>query len=110
MENIERNKTLMGFFPEDDTFIVELKFTKDNIDIASKILDCALNNKEILPDLKVEKLYRSIETSDSVLNIKKRQLLNEMSNLMEQFKQDIKDFTLEEIKPSKYGIESIGKN
>lgn len=38
----DRNNTLMGYFPENESFIVELKFTKDNNETAAKLLRSAV--------------------------------------------------------------------
>lgn len=109
-EKIDRNDTLMGYFPENnESFIVELKFTKDNNETASKLLRSAVKGEEILPDLKVDKLYRSVETIGTVTNIKKRDVLNETIKAIDNLKNELIDFKFEEIKPSEYGTEHIGR-
>lgn len=65
----------MGFFPENESFIVELKFTKDNNETAAKLLRSAVDGIELLPDLVISKLYRGIETINTVTNIKKEKYL-----------------------------------
>lgn len=105
----DRNNTLMGYFPENESFIVELKFTKDNNETAAKLLRSAVDGIELLPDLVISKLYRGIETINTVANIKKREVFNEMEKALEQFKQDIINFKFEEIDTKKYGTEYIGK-
>lgn len=105
----DRNDTLMGFFPENESFIVELKFTKDNNETAEKLLRSAVNGFELLPDLVVSKLYRGIETINTVTNIKKREVFDEMVKALEQFKQDVINFKFEEIDSKEYGTEYIGK-
>lgn len=105
----DRNNTLMGYFPENESFIVELKFTKDNNETAEKLLRSAVNGFELLPDLVVSKLYRGIETINTVTNIKKREVFDEMVKALEQFKQDVINFKFEEIDTKEYGTEYIGK-
>lgn len=105
----DRNDTLMGFFPENESFIVELKFTKDNNETAKKLLRSAVNGFELLPDLVVSKLYRGIETINTVTNIKKREVFDEMVKALEQFKQDVINFKFEEIDTKEYGTEYIDK-
>lgn len=114
-EKIDRNDSLMAYFPENNgTFIVELKFTKDNNETAAKLLRSAVRGEEFMPDLVVNKLFRGIETIDTVTNIKKRDILNETINslnvFMDNLKNELINFKLEEVKPSEYGAEYVGRS
>lgn len=116
MENNKKedeNNSPMAYFIEDGTFIVELKFNKPNENTAHKLLHAALFGEEILPDLKLEKLYRGTETSESVLNIKKREFLDTLETSLHEIMSDIKyelsETRFQEIKPSEDGCEYVTK-
>lgn len=109
-EKMDRNDSLMDYFPENnESFIVELKFTKDNNETAAKLLRCAMRDEELLPDLKIDKLYRSVETINTVTNIKKRNILNETIKAVDCLKNELINFKFEEIRPSTDGAEHIGR-
>lgn len=108
-KKMDKNDRLMAYFPDNGTFIVELEFKKDNEETARKILSSAVREEELLPDLKVKRLFRSVETIDSVTNISKRDILNEVIRIIDKLKQDVINFKLEEIDAKEYGVEYLGK-
>lgn len=72
MTREEARQQLRSFFPEKGKpFIVELELTEDltddkTTDMCINLMDSMMNSKEILPGLKVARVYRQVETTDSI--------------------------------------------
>ena len=93
LKDIEEQNRPSSWFPVKQRFVVELEFNEINDETAKLIIDSCIRNKELLPNLKVKRWYRPIETIESVFDFYKKQSVNQLEasldNIYDTFKNKI---------------------
>jgi len=103
MTKEEARKIIRSFFPDKGVpFVVELELTGDltedeEVETASNLMHSMLAGTEILPGVKVSRVYRQTETLDSLvvrnLNDETREIEGRVFKALQDLRNSISDLT-----------------
>lgn len=78
-----------GYYKENLPFLVELKFTNWTKEIEDKIMNTFMHDEDLLPGLKIHKLYKASMHSDSLYLDKISENLDNIKGLVDGYRSEL---------------------